>query len=167
MCMRPSKYYYALVWDTALKNGETLIEGTLVNRNTKLPKDPRMMYGTSPKDVQKVRIEKYKQVTEYDILTTKQTVRFVKELEEYELSRDIRIVIWEGSEFLNVFTDYYRVVSQDFFEELVKIAPEKTGLEMIEQAFDNEEFKWKATVSPEQFLKAKILNTLNLNLEFV
>lgn len=167
MCMKPSKYYYALVWDTALKNGNLLIKGTLVNRNTKLPKDPRMMYGTSPKDVFKVRLENYKQITEYDIMTTKQTVRFIKELEEYELSRDIRIVIWEGSEFLNVVTDHYRVVSVDFFEELVKIAPEKSGMEMIEQALDKEEFEWKATVCPEQFLKAKVLNTLNLNLEFV
>ena len=79
--MQP-KYYYALVWDSVLENKDIVIKGQPLVKTSKLPRDPRMLYGTSSNDLRKVKLNRFTKILEYDVLTMKQSVRFVKEIEE-------------------------------------------------------------------------------------
>ena len=94
--------YYALVWKDSLdKKGK--IKGELITKNTVLPDDPRILYGSNDNDIAKIRnVEMWKEI-EYDTLTTKQTVRYYTEVKEYVLCRDVRIIVWQGDEELRFF----------------------------------------------------------------
>lgn len=116
--------YYALVWNDSL-NKKMKVKGELITRNTVLPKDPRMLYGTNCNDIAKIRnIGVWKEI-EYDVLTTKQSVKFWKEVDEYILSRDVYIVVWEGEEYLDFPNNNYKIVSPELFEYIVQTIPEK------------------------------------------
>lgn len=118
MCMKPRKYYYAVVWESDLRKKSFLVKGELVTKKTKLPRDPRLLYGTSSKDISKVAIPEYKNIITYNMFTGEQRVRFERKSEEYILKRDVRIVIWEDCEEIDLGLKYHRVVSPDFLESL-------------------------------------------------
>lgn len=164
MKKEPNNTYYALVWNTALSEKDLLIQGEVISQNTILPKDPRMMYGTNPNDVFKVRLERIKTEVKYDVLTTKESVRFIKEVEEIEIPRDVRIVVWEGSNILHIPYDKYRIVTPQMFEDL--IAKSKDTCINTWDDSTIEEIRWKACAEPEEKLRDNILNMLNLKLEF-
>lgn len=131
--------YYALVWKDVLK-AKVEIKGELITRDTILPNDPRMLYGTNNNDVAKIKkIELWKEI-EYDVLTTKQSVRFWKEIDEYILSRDVYIIVWEDSAILSLPSNSYRIVSPDLFEHIVQMSPKECyelSIEHDENANDN------------------------------
>lgn len=160
---KPNNTYYALVWNTSLEQKESIIEGELISKDTVIPDDPRVMYGTNPNDVLKVSIEHIKTEIEYDVLTTRQSVRFIKEIEEFELPRDVRIIVWEGSNVLHIPYDKYRIVSPKDFEALVEIS--KNSFECKESKTERY-FKWEEVATPERKLKENILNMLDLELNF-
>lgn len=111
--------YYALVWNNSLER-RMEVKGELITNHTTLPKDPRVLYGTNNNDVAKIRKVSAWEEIEYDTLTTKQTVRFWKEVDEYILSRDVRIIIWDGRDTLCLPNDKYKIVSPDLFEYIVQ-----------------------------------------------
>ena len=169
MTKRSKKSYYALVWNTALSNKDLVIRGELVSQNTVLPKDPRMMYGTNPNDVLNVRIEKIKKEVKYDVFTTKQSVRFIKEIEKIELPRDVRIIVWDDEEELYIANKSYRIVSPQVFEELIEMSNYTRINTWNGLPYDSEgvEASWKACAEPEERLKGNILSMLNLELQFI
>lgn len=131
--------YYALVWNDSLKR-EMRIKGELITRNTVLPDDPRMLYGTNSNDIAKIRnVGLWKEI-EYDTITTKQSVKFWREVDEYILSRDVYILVWEGEEYLELPNDIYKIVSPDLFEYIVQTAPEESyelNIEEVEEEVGN------------------------------
>lgn len=161
MTKRLANSYYALVWNTALSEKDLVIQGEVISQNTVLPKDPRMMYGTNPNDVFKIRIERIKEEIKYDVFTTKQSVRFIKEVEEVELPRDVRIIVWEGSDTLHIPYDKYRIVTPQVFEELIKMSDD-TQINTWNDPLI-EEVRWKACAEPEEKLRGKVLNVLNFD----
>ena len=163
--MQP-KYYYALVWDSVLDNKDIVIKGQPLVKTSKLPRDPRMLYGTSSNDLRKVKLNRFKKILEYDVLTMKQSVRFVKEIEELALKRDVRIVIWEWADTMSPRYDHYRIISKEHFEELAKDAPGSFGIKKHEMDKESEESIWKATPDPEKNLKSKIKKMLDVDLKF-
>lgn len=136
--------YYALVWNTALspqidkkKSKKIVIEGEKITRSTKLPRDPRMLYGTNNNDIARiVKTDNWMEI-KYDIMTQKQTVKTWVENEEYLLSRDIRIIVWEGESKLELPSKLYKVVAPDLFEHIVKTCCDGE-LEDIEWSLDVE-----------------------------
>lgn len=165
MSLEHGKYYYALVWGEALKDKNLVIKGSPLVKGIKLSEDPRMLYGTSDKDKFKVRIESYKEIKEYDVFSTKQSVRFVKEVEEVLVTRDVRIVIWQHKDTMCPKYDHYRVVSKQYFEELAEHSLDSFDAIIFEEKV-SEESIWKANVNPEKLLKKKIAEKFGLNLEF-
>ena len=166
MSVEHGKYYYALVWGEALKDKNVTIKGSPLVKGTKLSEDPRMLYGTSDKDKFKVKVENYKEIIEYDVFSTKQTVRFVMEEEEISVTRDVRIVIWQHKDTMCPRYDHYRVVSKKYFEGLAEISLDSFEVKEYEEKV-SEESIWKADINPEKFLKRSIASKLNLNLEFL
>lgn len=135
--------YYALVWNTSLDSNMKL-RGTKITRSTKLPSDPRMLYGTNRNDVAKIRKVKFWQEIEYDPFTTRQGIKFWDEVDEYNLSRDIFIVVWEGEDRLSLPHEHYKIVSPEFFEHIVAMAPEsgdneKAWINPVEELISEEE----------------------------
>lgn len=131
--------YYALVWNDSLKR-KMRIKGELITRNTVLPDDPRMLYGTNSNDIAKIRNVGLWQEIEYDTITTKQSVKFWKEVDEYILSRDVYILVWEGEEYLELPNDRYKIVSPDLFEYIVQTAPEEScelNIEEVDEEVGN------------------------------
>lgn len=165
MSLENEKYYYALVWGEALKDKNLVIKGSPLVKGTKLSEDPRMLYGTSDKDRFKVKIENYKEIKEYDIFSTKQSVRFIKEVEEISVTRDVRIVIWQHKDTMCPKYDHYRVISKQYFEELAEHSLGSFDSIVYEEEV-TEESTWKANVNPEKLLKKKIAEKFGLNLEF-
>ena len=165
MSLEHEKYYYALVWGEALKDKNLVIKGSPLVKGTKLSEDPRMLYGTSDKDRFKVKIENYKEIKEYDVFSTKQSVRFVKEVEEISVTRDVRIVIWQHKDTMCPKYDHYRVISKQYFEELAEHSLGSFDAIVYEEEVA-EESTWKANVNPEKLLKKKIAEKFGLNLEF-
>lgn len=164
---RTVKYYYALVWDSVLKDKDIVIKGQPLVASTKLPEDPRMMYGTSHKDIYKVRLTNFRDVVKYNTFTTEQSVSFEREYEEVNLTRDVRIVIWEWAETMSPKYDSYRIVSKQYFEELVKDAPESFGINKHPGGVESDEKIWKVTPNPERELKERVLRMLELDSESV
>lgn len=154
--------YYALVWSTILssKKKET-IKGEKITKSTVLPNDPRILYGTSNNDVIKIRnVEMWKEI-EYDIATTKQTVRFHKEIKEYILCRDVRIIIWQGSEELNLPSDEYRIVTPELFEIITQLTNNYGSEEVNNYVGEEEEIgRWKPYKDPKQEIKSNINQNL-------
>lgn len=165
MSVEHEKFYYALVWGETLKDKNVVIKGKPLVKGSKLSEDPRMLYGTSEKDKFKVKVENYKNIVEYDVFSTKQTVRFVKEVEEIVITRDVRIVIWQHADTMCPKYDHYRIISKDYFEELAENSLGSFEANVREEKTSDESI-WKANVNPEKLLKLKIANKLNLNLEF-
>ena len=131
--------YYALVWNDSLKR-KMRIKGELITRNTVLPDDPRMLYGTNSNDIAKIRNVGLWQEIEYDTITTKQSVKFWREVDEYILSRDVYILVWEGEEYLELPNDRYKIVSPDLFKYIVQTAPEEScelNIEEVEEEVGN------------------------------
>lgn len=134
--------YYALVWNTFLNSKKNLeIKGEKITKSTELPKDPCMLYGTNDNDVAKIRkVESWTEI-EYDVHTTSQRVKFWKEVEEYIISRDVYILVWEGSEILSLPNDPYRIVTPDLFDYLVSTARETETVvgkqNMIKETLDS------------------------------
>ena len=122
--------YYAIVWNTSLDTNMVL-RGTKITRFTKLPNDPRMLYGTNKNDVAKIKKVKLWKKIGYDPYTTKQEVKFWHEVEEYKLSRDIYIVVWEGKDRIRPSEDYYKIVTPELFEHIVALAPDCDDAEEI------------------------------------
>lgn len=156
MSMKPTKYYYALVWGTALKEKSFVVKGSLLTKKTRLPKDPKILYGTSPKDIRKILVSEYKNVISYNVFTGKQSVRFEKVSEEYTLKRDVLVVIWEDYEEIDLAWNYHRVVAPDFLEVLAKES-------MYES--DCEEISWEEIINPEFALKNNIKELLGMTRE--
>ncbi len=148
-------YYYALVWNTALDEKDLVIQGQLITKNTILPEGPHMMYGTNPNDILKVRTEKIKEKIEYDVLTMKQSVKFIREVEEIDIPRDVRILVWEGSDKINLKESDYKIVSPQMFQELI---------EMSEDCLEDEDEIMRPSILPEVKFNKNILNMLDLNL---
>lgn len=112
----------------------------MITKNTVLPDDPRMLYGTNSNDVAKIRNVGIWKEIEYDTITTKQSVKFWKEVDEYILSRDVYILVWEGEEYLELPNDRYKIVSPDLFEYIVQTAPEEScelNIEEVEDKISN------------------------------
>jgi len=119
-----NNFYYALVWSKDLTS-EIEVIGEKITRNTVLPKDSRMLYTTNGKDLSKiVKVKTWKEIT-YDPLTTKQSVKFWDETEEYTLKRDVCILVWEGSEILSLPSKQYKIVSPELFEEIIELKYEE------------------------------------------
>lgn len=146
--------YYALVWNNSLER-KMEVKGELITKNTVLPKDPRMLYGTNNNDIAKIRKVSAWEEIEYDILTTRQTVRFWKEVDEYILSRDVRIIVWEGEDILCLPNDKYRIVSPDLFEYIVKTSSE-TGKDYIKDIYEE-------GIEDEEITVDKILRSIGLD----
>lgn len=115
---RNLKTYYALVWNDVLKK-EVELKGKKVDKNIELPDDPRMLYGTNDNDTFKITKEVIHEKIKYDVFTTKQSVEFYVEEIEYVLPRDVRIIVWEGSDELLLPNDSYRIMTPQMFEQLV------------------------------------------------
>lgn len=118
--------YYALVWNTALsskthkKAKDLIVTGKKITRKTRLPKDPRMLYGTSNNDIARiVKRDNWIEI-KYDIMTQKQSVKYWTEEDVYVLSRDIRIIVWSGDSELSLPSKKYKIVAPDLFEHIVK-----------------------------------------------
>lgn len=155
--------YYALVWSTTLES-KGHVKGELMSQSTRLPKDPGILYGTHNNDVIKVKSVEFKEELSYDSLTTKQSVKFNRVVEEYIIPRDVRIIVWEGSDTLDVSCDKYRIVSPQIFKDLVAMSKDsctKTNNESL-----TEEVIWKAGSELEERLRDNVLNILNLELKF-
>ena len=118
MRRRNSKTYYALVWSDIL-NKNVELKGKEVNKDIELPDDPRMLYGANDNDTFKIIKEVVHQKVKYDAFTTKQSVEFYIEKIEYVLPRDVRIIVWEGSEDIYLPSKNYRIMTPQMFEELV------------------------------------------------
>lgn len=156
------KSYYALVWNTALDD-EVFIEGKVIGSNTELPKDPRMLYGANTGDILKVRNVEFKTEVTYDVFTTKQSVRFIPIIEEFNILRDVRIIVWEGSATLHNPYDYYRIVTPDDFEEIVRSSTRKQTSEWKGLSKDDSggEVNWQACSNPESKMSESILGMLS------
>lgn len=115
--------YYAIVWNTSLKRRKK-IRGKLIDGNVVLPKETSILYGTSDNDIAKVRTVDYKDKVVYNIETGKQSVQFEKDVREFVLNRDVRLIIWDGPEYLNPLKDKYKIIEPRFFEEMVLIRKE-------------------------------------------
>lgn len=117
--------YYALIWNTTLEQkGDRFVIGEKITKTSKLPSDPTILYGTHNNDLKKIRsVEVWEEIV-YDVATTKQSVRFHESVEEYELCRDVRIVVWNGSKELDLFNDEYKVVTPDLFEIMADYSSE-------------------------------------------
>lgn len=113
------KTYYKVVWNTDL-NTNLVVEGEEITKESKLPKEEMSRYGTHDNDVAVVRVNVIKERKKYDWLTTKQTVEVYTEQEKYKIKRDLRIIIWDGEPRISLL-DNYKVITPQFFEEIVKI----------------------------------------------
>lgn len=115
--------YYALVWNTQLSSKENeVIKGDKITKSTVLPSDPRILYGVSDNDIKRIRSVKVLKEIEYDIYTTKQSVKFQRDVKEYILCRDIRIIVWRGANEINLLHDKYKIVTPELFETMVQIS---------------------------------------------
>lgn len=132
-----SNMYYALVWNTSLSNKKQVIKGTKITRSTRLPKDPRMLYGTNNNDIARIIKKDNWMEVKYDIMTQRETVTFWKEEEEYVIYRDIRIIVWQGNDelYLPKEMDKYKIVSPELFEYICSTSEET--LEDIHLQEDN------------------------------
>lgn len=172
MIERPLDYHFAIVWNTDLKQKNFEVQGTKICQNTILPEDPRVLYGTNNNDKRKLKIQKMKEIVEYDKYSTKQTVRFAVEEEEVELSRDVRIIVWRGlHDTINLSVDEYKIVSPQVFKSLVKASrlkdvPRENVIEEIEEINEEENSKWIPSISPQDILKKNIFEVLNLEMQF-
>lgn len=110
--------YYALVWCDVLKRNVD-VKGSKICRETSLPNDSSMLYGTNINDVYKIRKNIIHMKIKYDILTTKQSVSFFVEEIVHSIPRDLRIIVWRASEFINLEEDSYKIFSKKDFEHLV------------------------------------------------
>lgn len=157
------KSYYALVWKNTLAE-EIYIEGKVIGSNTRLPTDPRMLYGTNVNDVMKIRNVNFKTELSYDVLTTKQSVRYIPIIEEFNIQRDVRIIVWEGSETLHIPHERYRILTPEAFYELVKGSNDYGESEWkgLSREIDDVESGWKACSDPESKMSDSILGMLLL-----
>ena len=132
--------YYALVWNTTLSSKKkNIIQGEKITRSTKLSKDPRMLYGTNNNDIARIiKKDDWKEM-QYNIITQKQSVRFWTEIDEYILSRDIRIIVWHGDSELSLPSKRYKIVAPDLFEHIC--------MTCCEDEFDN--IKWVKNMADE------------------
>lgn len=130
--------YYTLVWNTTLElKGERFIKGEKITKTTKLPSEPSVLYGTHNNDLKKIRnIEVWEEVI-YDVATTKQSVRFHESINEYELCRDVRIIVWEGSPELDLFYDSYKIVTPEMFEDIANYSKDNKCSEEGLLSWDN------------------------------
>lgn len=145
--------YYALVWSTTLdKDG--YVKGKLINQSTKLPEDPNILYGTNNNDVMKVKTVEFEEEVSYNSLTTQQSVKFNKIVEEYILPRDVRIVVWNDYEYMNPKTDKYRIMTPEYFEEFVKLSD--PGLSKKNEFINYGMFPWITDVISRRELMKKI-----------
>lgn len=120
--------YYAIIWDTEL-NTDMEIEGEELTSASELPKEDMIRYGTHENDIAIARVKVLKEKKIYDWLTTKQTSEFYVEEEKYELKRDLRIIVWEGEDgYLNLLGSY-KVITPDFFSQLVKLKRTEQAVE--------------------------------------
>lgn len=111
--------YYALIWNTTLSSKKKIIiQGEKITRSTKLPKDPRILYGTNNNDVARIVKKDNWIEIKYDIMTQKQSVKFWTETDEYILSRDIRIIVWQGESELVLPSKQYKIVAPDLFQHI-------------------------------------------------
>lgn len=111
--------YYALIWNTTLSSKKKIIiQGEKITRSTKLPKDPRMLYGTNNNDIARIVKKDNWMEIRYDIMTQRQSVKFWTEIDEYILSRDIRIIVWQGESELVLPSKQYKIVAPDLFQHI-------------------------------------------------
>lgn len=129
--------YYALVWNTTLKIKNKTVEGELLNKNTILPDDPRMLYGTNPNDILKIQSESFVKIMKYDVMTMTQSVKFHKKIEEVIIPRDVRIIVWENSELLNLSEDNYRIVTPEYFKEIINQLDKESDVKLQPESEDN------------------------------
>lgn len=155
--------YYALVWEDVLNSkDELVISGELIHKETKLPDMPELLYGTNPNDITKVRKVNFLEKIEYDVRTTRQSVTNWRDVEEYILSRALRIIVWQGSETLNLPTDSYRVVSPEMFRFIVKSADRNLNTNNLVDVV-NKEVKLSDTDKNYREVQNKILDTIKSN----
>lgn len=147
--------YYALVWSSEVSSKRKKeIKGEKITRQTSLPEDPRILYAANKNDVAKIKTVKIWEEIEYDPVTTKQSVRFWKETEEYILPRDVCIVVWEGSDTLCLSEDNYRIVTPEDFKCIVESSPNV----WTEETNEVQGVEWMKHL---QGLQKKVLNILN------
>lgn len=150
--------YYALVWNTTLSSKKKIIiQGEKITRSTKLPKDPRMLYGTNNNDIARI-IKKDNWIEiKYDIMTQRQSVKFWTEIDEYVLSRDIRIIVWQGESELVLPSKQYKIVAPDLFQHIC--------MNCCEDEVDNVEYKRNIEDEIIHIIDVKPIQTLNFNYE--
>lgn len=153
--------YYTLVWDTTLKEKKRVVKGELIDKNTKLPEDNRMLYGTNSNDTFVVKLETFIDVIKYDVLTTIQSVRFQKTTEEVFIARDVRIIVWEGSETINLSEDKYRIMTPDNFDELVSHLSVKNDINLKAIPPELEENEVLFSNNDDIYMPKSILETSN------
>ena len=118
--------YYTLIFSPNLiktksrrKNKDKIVKGYKLTQQTNLPNDPRMLYGTNDNDVAKFTIiDRYMEWT-FNFISKKESVKFWEETKVYTLPRDIRIIMWQGGEELNLSKDKCAksfAFSSSFFE---------------------------------------------------
>ena len=116
--------YYALVWsDELATNKKLVIKGEVIDKTTKLPDDPRILYGAHPNDT--VKITKITEVEElgYDCRTGIQSSHSWTEAEEYNLRRDVCILVWPRGDTLYTEYEDYRIVTPQVFECIANRQP--------------------------------------------
>lgn len=161
MGRKNNKSYYALVWIDSLKSKlDLIIKGELIHKKTKLPKDPSILYGTNPNDVAKIRIVEAFEEIKYDVYTMEQSVKFWSESDEYIVPRDVRIVVWEGKDELNLPYDKYRIVSPELFELIVATSGERQS----SKNDDNTSINWEIYKNSINNIKDNVLNELEFNI---
>lgn len=113
--------YYAFIWGPYLSsNRERIVKGNLIHRNIETNSILKMFYGTNSNDIYKVNKLKFWKEIEYKIDGEVQSVKYWKPEGEKVIERDMRIIVWEGSESTNLSYNKYRIVSPQIFELLVK-----------------------------------------------
>lgn len=157
---RDTNTYYALVSCSTLQTKEDIaIQGNVIHSDTVLPNEPRLLYGTNGNDVAKIRIiEAYKKIT-YDVFTTRQSVVFWEEIEEYDIPRDTRIIIWEGKDDLEIQHDSYQIVTPDLFNLIVSTC--KCELNKEHELLKSI-YKEESVVDPKANLKKQLLYKIDL-----
>lgn len=156
------KTYYTLAWSTTLTQ-DVYIRGKAIGKNTKLPKDPKMLYGTNENDIFKIKRVEYETEITYDVFTQKQSVRYIPIVEEFSIQRDMRIIVWEGSEELSLLNDDYRIVTPEDFEDLVRLSDVECEVASTPEPakVTHKERIWKRYNNPKNNISDRMLGALS------
>lgn len=112
--------YYTLIWSSTLDSKKGLVlNGLKITKDTKLPKDPTILYGAHSNDVAKIKKIRANGKVTYDCKTATEKYECYDVMEEYVLPRDVFIIVWPGGNPLYLDIEPYRIVTPQVFEDIV------------------------------------------------